>query len=57
MFSKHTYLFFSNNDIKVLFEKVREELAIINHLFNANNSSSNVKKALYSFFELNRMLS
>ena len=57
MFSKHTYLFFSNNDIKVLFEKVREELAIINHLFNANNSSSNVKKAVYSFFELNRMLS
>ena len=44
MFADYTNLFFSHSDIKVLFEKINEELINISNWFNANKLSLNVKK-------------
>ena len=50
MLADDTNLFFSHNDINVLFEKMNKKLANVSDWFYANKLSLNVKKTRYSFF-------
>ena len=50
MFADDTNLFFSNKNIKILFETVNRELLNINIWFQANKLSLNANKTRYVFF-------
>ena len=50
MFAEGTNLFFSHNNINLLFEKMNKELTNVSNWFNANNLSLNVKTTKFSFF-------
>ena len=50
MFVDDTNLFFSHNDINILFEKMNKELTNVSNWFNANKLSLYVKKTKFSFF-------
>ena len=50
MFADDTNLFFSNHDIKTLFQIVNQELRNIHEWFNANKLSLNTGKTKYIFF-------
>ena len=50
MLADDTNLFFSHNDINVLFEKMNKKLTNVSDWFYANKLSLNVKKTRYSFF-------
>ena len=50
MFADDTNLFFSNHDIKTLFQIVNQELINIHEWFKANQLSLNTGKTKYIFF-------
>ena len=50
MFADDTNLFYTNKNIKVLFETVNKELHYVNEWFLANKLSINAGKTKYLFF-------
>ena len=50
MFADYTNLFFSNDDIKILFLIVNQELITIHEWFKSNKLSLNTSKNKYIYF-------
>ena len=50
MFADDTNLFYSHKDVKTLFHTVNSELVTVNHRFEANKLSLNVKKLIIPLF-------